>query len=100
MNAHGRKSELQATDRYMQDEPMRQKIQRMKSALWDRNFYKGIIDKSDDAYNQAVAKAKADYEKAMANAEYNKESAQSGYTRKGFDRAQSRIDQMLKRDSK
>ena len=48
-------------------------------------------------YN-AIAKAKAEYEKAVQQAEWAKENSTTGYHKQGYDRAQKEINKLLKKE--
>lgn len=78
---------------------MQQPMQDMKRVISQRNFEQGRLDKADAEYKDAIAKAKADYEKRMKSAEdslaYTKK-----YSSKYVDDANAEIDRMLKRDKK
>lgn len=78
---------------------MQQPMQDMKRVISKRNFEQGRLDKADAEYKDAIAKAKADYERRMKSAEdslaYTKK-----YSAKYVDDANAEINRMLKRDKK
>lgn len=78
---------------------MQQPMDDMRRLLRDRNFEQGRLDKADAEYKDAIAKAKADYERRIKSAEdslaYTKK-----YSSKYVDDANAEIDRMLKRDKK
>lgn len=78
---------------------MQQPMKAMRNLLNHRNYEQGRLDKADANYKDAIAKAKADYEKRIKDAEdslaYTKK-----YSAKYVDDANSEIDRMLKRGKK
>lgn len=100
INAHGgsmtRLNDLQDAERYAQDVPMRDKIRNMKDALSDRKHYQRNIDKADSQREAEIAAAQKKYDTAVAAADktykWNTETSA-----KYRDRAQDKIDTMLKR---
>lgn len=103
INAHGGSltiaSSLQDAERYAPNIPMRDKMQRMRSALDDRKRYQRYIDGADAEREAAVAAAKKKYDAEVAAAEktYKWQTVDSARYR---NRAQSDIDDMLKRKPK
>ena len=100
INAHGYNktnfTSLQSADRYAQDIPMRDKVNDMERSLKDRKYYQNQIDNADTERENALAKAKAEYDKKVADAErwhkYNTVDAASSR-----DYHQKKIDTLLKR---
>lgn len=90
---------LQDAERYAQDIPMRDKVRDMKDALRDRKWAQSSIDNADSERDRRMAKAQADYDKAVANADmhYKWDTEDSARRR---DYAQGKIDKLLKRDKK
>lgn len=78
---------------------MQQPMQDMKRLISTRNFEQGRLDKADAEYKDAIAKAKADYEKRMKSAEDSLASTKR-YASKSVDDANAEIDRMLKRGKK
>ena len=78
---------------------MQQPMKAMRNLLNHRNYEQGRLDTADAKYKDAIAKAKADYEKRMKDAEdslaYTKK-----YSAKYVDDANAEIDRMLKRGKK
>ena len=78
---------------------MQQPMKAMRNLLNHRNYEQHRLDKADAEYKDAIAKAKADYEKRMKSAEdslaYTKK-----YSAKYVDDANAEIDRMLKRGKK
>lgn len=78
---------------------MQQPMKAMRDLLNHRNYEQDRLDKADANYKDAIAKAKADYEKRMKSAEdslaYTKK-----YSAKYVDDANAEIDRMLKRGKK
>lgn len=78
---------------------MQQPMKAMRNLLNHRNYEQDRLDKADANYKDAIAKAKADYEKRMKSAEdslaYTKK-----YSAKYVDDANAEIDRMLKRGKK
>lgn len=78
---------------------MQQPMQDMKRLLRDRNYEQGRLDKADSEYKDAIAKAKADYEKRIKDAEHTK-SYTNKWSAERVAKANAEIDRMLKRDKK
>ena len=78
---------------------MQQPMKAMRNLLNHRNYEQGRLDTADAKYKDAIAKAKADYEKRIKDAEdslaYTKK-----YSAKYVDDANAEIDRMLKRGKK
>ena len=78
---------------------MQQPMKAMRNLLNHRNYEQGRLDTADAKYKDAIAKAKADYEKRIKDAEdslaYTKK-----YSAKHVDDANAEIDRMLKRGKK
>lgn len=103
INTHGYNrtnlKDLQDAERYAQDIPMRDKVRDMKDALRDRKRAQSSIDNADSERARRMAKAQAEYDKAVANADqhYKWDTEDSAKRR---DYAQGKIDKLLKRDKK
>lgn len=78
---------------------MQQPMQDMKRLIRTRNYEQGRLDKADSEYKDAIAKAKADYEKRIKDAEHTK-SYTNKWSAKRVDDANAEINRMLKRDTK
>lgn len=104
INAHGGSMAgvytLQDAHNAAQGTEMRDKIHRMKTNLWDRKYHKDYVDNADATYEKSVATAKAEYEKKLKDAENIRDDSKTGYHKRGMDRAQSEIDNLLKRTPK
>lgn len=100
VNMHGFNHNLQDAERNYRNADMREPVLDMKNALRDRRWNKKYMDNAQSDYDQAIAKAKKAYDDAVRRAENDKEQATTGYHKKGFDRAQSDIDRLLKRKPK
>ena len=102
VNSHIRsyRGTYQDQERAYQNATLREPIDKMKSAIHDRNWNKSYMDNAEANYDDAIAKAKAEYDKAVAAAERNKLNSTTGYHKQWYDRAQGEIDTLLKRDKK
>lgn len=78
---------------------MQQPMQDMKRVISQRNFEQGRLDKADAEYKDAIAKAKADYERRKKSAEDSLAHTKK-YSSKYVDDANAKINRMLKRDKK
>lgn len=78
---------------------MQQPMQDMKRLISDRNYEQGRLDKADAEYKDAIAKAKADYERRIKSAEDSLANTKK-YSTKYVDDANAEIDRMLKRGKK
>lgn len=95
--SYGYFDNVQDAERWAQDEPMRQKVRDMQSALADRKRAQSRIDNADSEREQRVSKAKADYDRAISVADREYEYDTVGAT-KSKKYAQGTIDKLLKRN--
>ena len=91
-------SNYQDAERDHQNAVLQEPVNDMKRSLKDRKWNKNYIDNAQITYDNAIAKAKAEYEKAVKEAEWTKENSTTGYHKTEYDRAQNRIDNLLKRN--
>ena len=100
LNTHGYNKtqfrSLQDADRYSQDIPIRDKVMDMKNSLRDRKYYQNQIDNAEAERENALAKAKAEYDKKVADAEkwHKYHTVDAADSR---DYYQKKIDTLLKR---
>lgn len=104
VNAHGggrtRHDNLLDAQRSHQAAVMGQPVSQMKRALGDRKYHKDIIDRSQADYDAAVAKAKAEYDRAMTQAEKGRADRPDGYHMTSLNHANKTIDTLLNKEPK
>ena len=93
------KNTFQRTMNNANSNQMQQPVRDMKRLISDRKYQQGRLDKADAEYKNAIAKAKADYEKRMKSAKDSLASTKR-YASKSLDDANAEIDRMLKRGKK
>lgn len=98
INAHTRNgdSTLMDVERDVIADRDRAPVKDMERHLWDRKYYQGRIDRAQGDYDSAMNKARAQYDKEVkwASDQYRRDTVDASASRQ---RAQDRIDQMLKR---
>lgn len=70
-----------------------------KNKQWYRDYHKEYVDKADAAYQEAIKKAKDEYERAIAAAEAARDRVDE-YHRPQYDKYAAEIDSMLGRNPK
>ena len=73
--------------------------QSFKNKQWYRDYHKEYVDKADVAYQEAIKKARDDYERAIAAAEKARDQVDE-YHRPEYNRYAAEIDSMLGRNPK
>ena len=98
INAHtnASNSTLQDVERAVQAEQDRQPVEDMKHALWDRKYHTRQADSAIQKYDDAVAKAQAEYNHQIDNAKKWRDR-DIEYGNAGRKRAQDKIDTLLRR---
>lgn len=98
INAHTRNgdSTLIDVEREVAADKDRAPVKDMERHLWDRKYYQGRIDRAQGDYDSAMNKARAQYDREVkwASDQYKRDTVDASQSRQ---RAQDRIDQMLKR---
>jgi hypothetical protein len=97
-NAHGIGRNIQHVERNIADDRMQEPLRDMQHALNDRKYAQSRIDNADEERAKRMQAAQAAYDKAKERADrhYEMDTVDSEASR---NRAQSRIDKLLKRES-